>query len=1224
MKTKKNKIENVLDPKDELSIIYDKAAEGIIFLDDRGYVLRVNKWFIKTLGYSRDEIEGKHIRKMRKAFSKESFTEALKTFKQLTHKKVVAFSEIHAKKKDGTPLILDAKGAKFQKKNLSGIIAIVRDITDEYTAKKKLQESKNKYQILTNASPNGIIIHSNNKIVFTNNTALKIIGAQSQKQVLGKSPLDFLHPDYKKIVLERLKTLFSAKEVKTIEEKFIRLDGKIIDVEVSGRLIEFEGKKASQVVFKDITKRKKAEEELKQSKEGAEQYLNIIRGIVVALDGNGTITLINNSGAHMLGYTQKQLLGKNWFDTCIPKENRKTIKHVHKTIIAKKATLFKKHENEVLEKGGGRKTISWNNSLVKDSKGAIIGTLSSGQDITSQRKTENELIKNEEKFRTIFNSANDAIAIYSLKGSFIEVNEVMCTRLGYTREELLQTTPQTIESSEDITVNRKRISDLKQSGHIVFETEHITKSGKSIPVEINAKTIDYKGVKVILSSARDITERKESEKQLKESEEKYRTLSDSILDGILITSFTGKVLYCNKTVIDMFDFDSVDDVIGKNVLRYITRRHRKNVMRDFFYVSQGKEGYIAEYEVKNNKGKKFWIESLGRKTLYNNKSASLTVIRDITEKKQNRDKIVSSEERLRILFEYAPDTYFITDLKGKFIDGNKASEKLTGYKTEELIGKKFSNANIIPSKEIPILLGIIAKNAKGKPSGPHKLTLIKKNGLQTTIEISTHPVTIQGEKVILGIARDIGKRLETESELRKSEQQYKELFEGSIDGVVQTDLEGNITEFNEQFRKMLGYSERELLEKNYQSFTPKKWLEWEQESIVENQINKKGYSDVYEKEYIKKDGSVFPVELRSYLIKDESGKAIGMWGIAHDITERKRAESLLKTQRDISIASGSAKTLHEALTKILHIILTLKEIDSGGFYLVNKDGGLDLLCHKGLSKQFVDLSKRYAADSPNTKLIMEGKPIYTEYATIPMQIKKVKEGEKLLSIAILPIKEDGHITAGLNLASHQYKTLSSETRHYLESITSLIGSLISRFEAEKSLALAQEQYGELVNNLTIGVYRNTAGPKGHFLEANPAIISMFEAKSKEEFLKHTVSDLYVDPKKREEFSEKMLKRGFLKNEELELKTLKNRKFIGSVTAVMKKDSNGTVYFDGIVDDITERAKARKEIEQANKELAKKNNDLKKINTFMVGRELKMSELKKRIKELEQEVDNPSF
>jgi PAS domain S-box-containing protein len=124
-----------------------------------------------------------------------------------------------------------------------------------------------------------------------------------------------------------------------------------------------------------------------------------------------------------------------------------------------------------------------------------------------------------------------------------------------------------------------------------------------------------------------------------------------------------------------------------------------------------------------------------------------------------------------------------------------------------------------------------------------------------------------------------------------------------------------------------------------------------------------------------------------------------------------------------------------------------------------------------------------------------------------------------------------------------------------------------------------DKYQALVNNLSVGVYRNTPGPKGHFLEANPAIVMMFEAASKEEFLQYNVSDFYADPKMRKVFAAKIMKHGSVRDEHLDLVTLKGKQFIGSVTATVTKDEHGNTCFDGIIEDITEQKKAAEILQQ---------------------------------------------
>lgn len=134
--------------------------------------------------------------------------------------------------------------------------------------------------------------------------------------------------------------------------------------------------------------------------------------------------------------------------------------------------------------------------------------------------------------------------------------------------------------------------------------------------------------------------------------------------------------------------------------------------------------------------------------------------------------------------------------------------------------------------------------------------------------------------------------------------------------------------------------------------------------------------------------------------------------------------------------------------------------------------------------------------------------------------------------------------------------------------------------AEKVLKESEEKYRTLTENINVGVYRNTSGLKGKFIELNPAIVKMFGYKSKEQFFAITVADLYLNPEDRKKFNEKMLKDGFVKNEELLLKTKDGASFIGSVSAVAVKDKQGEVqYYDGIIEDITERKRAEEELKR---------------------------------------------
>ncbi len=142
-----------------------------------------------------------------------------------------------------------------------------------------------------------------------------------------------------------------------------------------------------------------------------------------------------------------------------------------------------------------------------------------------------------------------------------------------------------------------------------------------------------------------------------------------------------------------------------------------------------------------------------------------------------------------------------------------------------------------------------------------------------------------------------------------------------------------------------------------------------------------------------------------------------------------------------------------------------------------------------------------------------------------------------------------------------------------------------RARTEEEILREKQKYQELVNNLPVGVYRTTPGPEGRFLEMNPAHVAMFEADSEAELFKQGVERRYKTESKRHELSNKLLRQGFIKNEEVELVTLKGRTIWGSITAVVKHDPNGKPYFDGIIEDITARVHAERLLAEQRAKLA---------------------------------------
>jgi len=250
---------------------------------------------------------------------------------------------------------------------------------------------------------------------------------------------------------------------------------------------------------------------------------------IVGIGLDGTILTWNTGAEKIYGYTSHEAVG-NSVTMLIPPYNTDEISLILAWI--KSGERVTHYETLRRRKDGSLVNVSLSVSPMKDRTGNVVGASSIARDITADKKLELQLEESEEKFREVFNNANDAIFLHSLKengqpGTFTEVNDVACQRLGYTREELMQMTPSDIDSVE----TRQKIPDfmgkIQSEGTATFETVQVTKDGGNIPVEMSSHLFNLRGDKMVLSIARDITRRKEAEVQLRKSlEEKEMLLKE--------------------------------------------------------------------------------------------------------------------------------------------------------------------------------------------------------------------------------------------------------------------------------------------------------------------------------------------------------------------------------------------------------------------------------------------------------------------------------------------------------------------------------------------------------------------------------------------------------------------------------------------------------------------------------------------------------------------------
>jgi PAS domain S-box-containing protein len=269
-----------------------------------------------------------------------------------------------------------------------------------------------------------------------------------------------------------------------------------------------------------------------------------------------------------------------------------------------------------------------------------------------------------------------------------------------------------------------------------------------------------------------------------------------------------------------------------------------------------------------------------------------------------QQSLIHSEERFRILFEDAPDAYFLTDVKGTFVDGNKAAENLSGYNKGEFVGKNFLSLHLLSNSDLERAATILAKSAKGQLVGTEEYTLERKNGEFVCVEIRNMPVTIKDEKLLLGIARDITDRKRAEDALEKSERTFHELFDEAPIGYHECDNQGRIVRVNRTELDMLGYGKEEMLGRPVWEFIVED--ETSRKAIVAKLEGSMLSDQPYERTFRRRDGATLDVLLRDRLLQNEGGKVVGIRSALQDVSELKKAEEVerLHTTALESTANG--------------------------------------------------------------------------------------------------------------------------------------------------------------------------------------------------------------------------------------------------------------------------------------------------------------------------------
>lgn len=718
------------------------------------------------------------------------------------------------------------------------------------------------------------------KILFANSALRTILGLRDPISTLIGKRIQDLRPfgKYGGVVQELMGKKGRARSV---EAHLQPSKGKDIWVLIHSTVFRDRRtrKKLVTAVFKDITEQKSTTDALRKSQEQVKAIFESTPDSILVWDRNYNYLHANQAAIDYVGVTRDKVIGKNMRDGLghMPDFMKLWMKRVDAVFQSEKPM-------HVEDTAFVQDRVVYSESTlspIRDASGGMFAVGLVYRDVTDRKLAEKALRESEENYRNVVESSPDGIGL-TQGGKIIYVNNAYCGMFGYREEELLGQSLDKIVAPEHRRLIRerakKRLLGKREPTHYLFQG--LRKDGKMLDVEVcGLKVLAYRGKPAILGILRDVSEQRMIEQALRDSEEKYRGVAESSIDGFAMVQGE-KLVYVNDALCAMFGYNQ-KELLGQSFAKVVAPEHQKLISERAQKRLSGKQ-VLPHYEFTGltKDGRKIPLEvSESKVFLYKNIPTFFGAVRDISERKR------AEEERDR-LFTLSIDMLGVGNFKGHFTQINPAWERTLGWTTRQLMSRKM--IEFVHPDDRPVTLRVF-KDAKAGRATIHLENRFRcRNGSYKWLSWNVTP--LPEEELIFGIARDISERKRAEETLRLHSIIMSHLSEGIF--IIRA-RDGVIVYANPRFENMFGYDPGELIGKPVSIVNaPSENSAEEIEKAIEKSLNKnKTWQG--EIENVRKNGTRFWCYASvSTFEHPEHGTA---WVSVHtDITERKRAEMVLQ------------------------------------------------------------------------------------------------------------------------------------------------------------------------------------------------------------------------------------------------------------------------------------------------------------------------------------------
>jgi len=1018
-------------PKNDLTRLSEDIISNVgigIYIIQQGRFIFVSPLFQKLTGYPKTKIMGQnsliHVHSDDRDMVKEKAIKSLKGKSKDNY-------EYRYIRKNGEILWLLEMVVPVKYNGKRAVLGSFMDITERKQAEIALLESQKKYgEILDSIEEDYYEVDLAGNLTFFNDSLIRKWG-YSREELLGMNYRQYMDTEYAEQVFQSFNEVYqTGKPVKNCSWLLIRKDGTktyfetsiAVRKDSSGNTIGFRG------VGHDSTERKRAEQALRQSEEKYRTILENIEDGYIEVDLKGNFLFVNEAACKIQGCTRDEILKMNYRELMDKENAQKIFARYNKVYTSGESDKDARYE--VITKSGLRKYLESSITPVKDESGRIYAFRGIIRDRTERRATEEALRQSEEKYRSILESIEDGYFETDIAGNFVLFNNALCRIFAYTKEELMGMGYKKYTDKENSKKLFQVFHECYRTGmpvkahDVIFIRKDELKAVITISVSLvrnpQGEPIGFRGI------ARDITERKQAEEALRQSEEKYRTILESIEEGYFEVDVAGNLTFVNDSMCRIWGYPK-EQMIGLNNRQYTDEENAKKLYQTFNEVYRtGISSKAFDWQIIRKDGTVVYIEATVslRKDSAGNVIGFRGTVHNITERKEAEEALRQSEEKHRSILENIRESYFEVDLAGNFTFFNDSLCRLTGCSREELVGMNYSKFS---DKEISKIVFQTFNKVflTGEPAEGFDWPTTRKDGIKIYVSASISLRKDPAGKPVgfRGVLRDVTERKRMEEALRQNEERYRSIIEQMHDGYFEIDLAGSFVHFNEAACRTYGYNKEELMGLNYKQYTDKETGRKLFEVFTE--LYKTGIPvKAHALELIRKDGTKSFNEISVSLVKNAKGEAIGFRGIARDITERKRGEEQIRHMATHDALTGLpnrtmfGQLLNQAIktAKRHNHQLAVLFIDLDGFKIIN-----DTLGHEAGDLLLQTVATRFKQRLRSMDIVarLGGDEFVILIEEIHYPDHLVKIAQKILSAALQPVTlmgEECRVTVSIGIS----------------------------------------------------------------------------------------------------------------------------------------------------------------------------------------------------------------